>query len=71
MTVLIFFISLAVFVTGLIGAFSNMAFLMTSDKTIETSIRLHFLFGLLYVLGGLSTLICGIVWLVQTLAELV
>jgi hypothetical protein len=71
---LLFFVCLAIFFVGLLGAVANFAFLAKKFDRIDdfgTSFGkpfiFHALFGLLYITGGVGMVITGIIWIVQTL----
>ena len=68
----LFFIFLGVMVFGLLATFINMAltaksFFKDGGSGFGGKILLHLFFGLFYVVGGLGSLICGVIWIVQTL----
>lgn len=65
---LCFFISLGVCAVGLIAAFANMIFGIKQMFERPTMVFIiHLIAGLMYALGGLSSIIFGIVWIVTYL----
>ena len=64
-----FFIALAITIIGIIGAVINMFSAATNIHGIQLKsvAARHVVFGLMYVLGGIATVVTGIIWAVQYL----
>lgn len=63
-----FFISLAVLVVSLICAFLNLCVVMAGKGLNDRTMFLHVLCALGYAIGGLASLITGVIWIVQQFA---
>lgn len=64
--VTLFFVFLAITVSGVIGAFINtMVLLNSKSKSIHKLVGFHMLLGLSVSLGTIGSIVTGILWLVQ------
>jgi len=59
-----FSIAFTVMVLGIVGAFANVIF-ATSNGLGKSTFMMHAIFGLMYVLGALASLVTGIIWAIQ------
>lgn len=63
-----FFIALGVALFGVLGALANMALMINGGGLNKGNIFAHVGFGACYAIGGVLSVVFGIIWLVQHLS---
>ena len=58
-------LSVIILVCGIVGALANIGSAMTQSRAVDSVVVTHLVFGAMYVLGGLGTLISGIILILQ------